>query len=128
MMVQHSTDSTGDQFLAATAHLARCSEGLDGIRASLSEGVDRLETVGGKPAPNQELRVFYRVPRPYLEIIKAQFNIMQTWLEPILELTQKSQIDASEFRTSLDKATAQFGKMISELEMEAETSEAEHIQ
>ncbi len=118
MAEAQAADTTSDQFAEATAHLARFTEGLEGIQRSLTDGISHMEAAAETPAPPQEMRVFYRVPRPFLEIIKAQFAIMKGWLEPITELTQQSQINTAELRKSLDSATEQFSKMVSELELQ----------
>ncbi|MEM7311980.1 MAG: DNA repair ATPase, partial [Planctomycetota bacterium] len=83
MAEAQAADTTSDQLATATAHLAKFTDGLEAIQQSLAAGISHMETAAENPAPPQEMRVFYRVPRPFLEIIKAQFTIMKGWLEPI---------------------------------------------
>ena len=79
----------------ALSSLSKFGESLTSIKESLDGGVNRIVESNAKRVPvaapqpaggRQEIRVVNRVPGAFLEVIRAQFNLIQAWMKPIENL------------------------------------------
>jgi hypothetical protein len=71
----------------AVEQLGRFNETLEGIKQLLESGMQGKSSE--PPAtPPQKIEVVNRVPQAFSNIIEAQFRILQTWLEPLLKLSE----------------------------------------
>jgi len=135
----------GDRLGQVIAQLNLFSEGLGAIRETLDAGISQVREANGKsqiqlspetvqtlrelisqwtPAASPELEepepprihVVNKVPRVILGVIREQFNLMQTWLKPLLEASQTQREDISQLKSQLDLALANYRELLSEME------------
>ena len=80
----------------AVEQLSKFNGTLEGIKELMESGVMTRATEGATeqpavaPAPPlpQKIEVVNKVPQAFSNIIEAQFRILQTWLEPLLKLSE----------------------------------------
>jgi hypothetical protein len=70
----------------AVAELSKFNTTLEGIKSVVSEGVAAGAAAGG--SSQQKIEVVNKVPNIFLDIIRNQFRVMQTWMGPILQLAE----------------------------------------
>lgn len=57
----------------------------DGATESSSDAASQAEASAGPP---QQIEIINKVPQTFTNIIEAQFRILQTWLDPLLKLSE----------------------------------------
>ena len=81
----------------AMQQLTKFNDTLDGIKDLMQSGVMTRATEGATeqsnataqaPSASQKIEVINKVPQAFTNIIEAQFRILQTWLEPLLKLSE----------------------------------------
>jgi len=75
----------------AVAELAKFNSALDGIRNAVETGLAGGSAgTGGVAGPAQQhnIEVINKVPNIFLDVIRNQFRVMQTWMGPILQLAE----------------------------------------
>jgi hypothetical protein len=100
--------------------LNRLNESL----ASINSGIDKLIHTQSTPAAHsgrqvdgpQEIRVVNRVPGAFLEVIRAQFGLIQAWMKPIESLPSDKQDDYAMLTRSLDEAFKRYEQLIRKTE------------
>ncbi|MCO6456506.1 MAG: DNA repair ATPase [Pirellulaceae bacterium] len=85
----------------------------------LSEELRAL-TTGAVPVdtnrPLQRISVMHKVPRSILDVMHSQFELMQSWLQPLLSASQQQQSDIRQLRESLEQCLASYRVLIGDLE------------
>ena len=123
---QHDDESATDQ--AANMAAERICKQLSALTNAISKS-ERVAVPGqsedgekDEPADNmpQRIQVINKVPREFLEVINAQFAIMQSWLEPVIELARDSSANTRELKQTLDKAIAGYTDLVQKLNEAAE--------
>ena len=66
--------------------------------------------------PQHQVQVVYKVPRVFLDVIKAQFSIMERWLEPVIQLSEKQGADTDALVKSVDLAFKRYEALIERME------------
>jgi hypothetical protein len=133
--------SSDDRFGQAVLQLSAFSEGLDGIRQTMAEGIAGLHEAGAqlaalqsrdtqslsaerltqllaalKPAlPPQEVIVQHKIPRVVLGVVTTQFELMNRWLSPLLEVETKQSSEMQQLRAAVEKCLASYTQLIDEL-------------
>ena len=84
----------------AVEQLSKFNATLDGIKQLMESGVmtrvpetpeptaAAIAANAAPPSPPQQIEVINKVPQSFERIIEAQFRILQTWLEPLLKLSE----------------------------------------
>lgn len=89
--------ATIDQIGNAVTELTSFNQNLGELKTLIDNGFTTLSTVSkvsnNVPAPSagtrkQKIEVVNKVPNIFLDIIRNQFRVLQTWMEPILTLSQ----------------------------------------
>ena len=114
----------------AVSQLSQFNTGLLEIKHALMDGVTELKNApaaaaapsgamsnspGGKP-PIQQIQLIHKVPRVFLDVIKAQFAIMQSWMKPMMLMSQDSKINSKQLKMSIDQAFARYDQLIDKME------------
>lgn len=119
-----------DQMGQAILELSTFSEGLESIRAALTDGIEQMrasadlqrqELVDAPTLPTTDalphkVVVQHKVPRVVLGVVKSQFQLMQNWLGPILAAENEQAGEMKLLRKSVERCLVEYGKMIEELE------------
>ena len=109
-------EASSPQLDSAVQHLASFNDNLSKIGEALSN------TAFGTPnaaAAAHQVQVVYKVPRVFLDVIKAQFLIMERWLEPVVKLAQKQGNDTDELVKNVDLAFKRYESLIQRMESAA---------
>ena len=93
-----ANDTSAQQIQGALAELGNFNQTLEGIKSLMSEGIKTQGIVapGVSPGVNVhdkggdpiEVEVINKVPSIFLDIIRNQFRVLQTWMDPILALAE----------------------------------------
>ncbi|MCA9185109.1 MAG: AAA family ATPase, partial [Planctomycetales bacterium] len=125
-----STDD-GDRMTQVIAQMTTFSEGLHHIREALVAGARQLveqkqhppvpvvSDPTPPPAPQiqvPQIQVAYKVPKVFLEVIKAQFAVMDGWIQPFLQLSRSTQADTESLRQSVHQAMQAYSALIAKME------------
>ncbi|MCA9218206.1 MAG: AAA family ATPase, partial [Planctomycetales bacterium] len=94
--------------------LANINSSLDKLLATSSQPT-AAAVAKGSPLP-QEIRVINRVPGAFLEVIRAQFGLIQAWMKPIQNLPAEKQEDYALLTRSLDEAFKKYEQLIRKTE------------
>ena len=100
------------------AALEAAAAKLDGVqRAAGSAGPEASggagASGGGEP---REIRVVNKIPETFLYVMKEQFEIMRTWMEPFAQVNARQDQQLSELGETLRKLTDRWGRVIERLE------------
>ena len=91
-------DQSAMQLQGAIAELSKFNQTLDGIKALMNEGIKTQGVAGAvsgvapvahvtdKGTDPIEVEVINKVPNIFLDIIRNQFRVLQTWMDPILAM------------------------------------------
>ncbi|MEM8678221.1 MAG: DNA repair ATPase [Planctomycetota bacterium] len=121
-MIERPLDSappatmSSTQIEVALSHLARFADTLEEIQASIR--VSDLETT-----PVQQVEVVNRVPRVFMEVIRAQFALMQAWASPRSD-ENGAEPSYATLRKRLSDACQRYERIVRKGEKAAATSEA----
>lgn len=102
-----------EQFAAAMSQLADFNETLTKIGKALS---DSSRSAADAAPTAQQVQVVYKVPRAFLDVIKAQFLIMERWLEPVVQLSEKQGLETTELAKNVDQAFKRYEALIERIE------------
>ena len=77
----------------AKLQLSQFNENLKEIQDAIENGAIASKQT---PAdiPDQKIQVINKIPDTFLEVMRNQFRVLQTWMEPILELAKENQAAA----------------------------------
>ena len=101
MISTSSQGDSADQMQTATKELAKFNKTLSGIKALLKDGIKTQGVTLGSAAGAGavavrergsdpiEVEVINKVPPIFLDIIRNQFRVLQTWIDPIMALAEK---------------------------------------
>jgi hypothetical protein len=106
---------------AGETRLAAEAAAQEGARATDAEEVsaERLAKILAAlkaEMPPQEVLVQHKVPRVVLGVVSAQFELMQRWLQPLLEAGNQQSAEMQKLQASVEKCLANYGALIGELE------------
>ena len=118
---QESVSAESTQLTEALSHLSSFNDNLSKIGESLSQmqaNGNNASAPGLTTAPH-EVKVVYKVPRVFLDVIKAQFMIMERWLEPVIQLSEKQGADTDALAKNVDLAFKRYEALIDRMETAA---------
>jgi len=100
MVAASAEDTSAVQIETAVTELGKFNKTLTGIKKLMKEGV-KTQGVAGTVAPTGpaanvtdkgndpiEVEVINKVPTIFLDIIRNQFRVLQTWMDPILAMAE----------------------------------------
>ena len=118
---QDSVSAESTQLTEALSHLSSFNDNLSKIGESLSQM--QAGATAGSPSsaglttpPQHQVQVVYKVPRVFLDVIKAQFSIMERWLEPVVQLSEKQGADTDSLARNVDLAFKRYETLIKKME------------
>lgn len=97
------------QMGGAVEQLVRFNQAIQQIQDSL---MARNQAAKAEPAMPTKIHVTNRIPSAFMKVITGQFQILQTWVEPIIAWSEKME-DANEVRRAM-KATQKYYEKILE--------------
>jgi hypothetical protein len=84
--------ATMQQVAHAVAELSKFNETLGDMKTMMGDGIKTSSTGAAAPASavptQQKIEVVNKVPNIFLDIIRNQFRVLQTWMDPILKLSE----------------------------------------
>ena len=85
----------------------------------MQAGGDNASSPGLTTPPAHQVQVVYKVPRVFLDVIKAQFMIMERWLEPVVKLSEQQGADTDALAKNVDLAFKRYEALIQRMETAA---------
>ncbi len=108
--------ATMQQVAHAVAELSQFNSTLADMKTMLGEGIKNSSESAITGVSQQKIEVVNKVPNIFLDIIRNQFRVLQTWMDPILKLSEvfpeaESLKNAAEAtRKNYDKLIRQIGE------------------
>jgi hypothetical protein len=65
---------------------------------------------------SQRVVVQHRVPRELLDVVKSQFDVMNTWLEPLLTASEGQRRDLNQLQNAVQTCLANYYSLLQQLE------------
>ena len=80
---------TMSQITNAVSELINFNKTLSDMKTIMNDGIQTKSTATESPSVStpQRIQVVNKVPNIFLDIIRNQFRVLQTWMEPILRLS-----------------------------------------
>ena len=77
------------QITSAVGELINFNKTLSDMKTIMNDGIQTKSSSAGLPEVPvpQKIEVINKVPNIFLDIIRNQFRVLQTWMEPILTLS-----------------------------------------
>jgi hypothetical protein len=118
---------SSEHVAAALGQLTAFNENLAAIKDTIINGGLPATHGDRHPSTTAELLdpekhkvvVVHKVPRAFLDLVKAQFGIIESWMSPLLKLSQKSAIDVEGLHERIDEAFGRYQDLIQRLEAAA---------
>jgi hypothetical protein len=124
--VDHLTHQDQDKTIltALLQHVGDLRQGLESIGVSLKEAAveaSQRQVSVAAPAESAELParrvvVQHRVPREILDVVKSQFDVMNSWLEPLLAVSEGQRKDMQNLQNSVQTCLANYYALLQDLE------------
>jgi hypothetical protein len=96
-VASNAEDPSSEQMVTAVKELGKFNRTLTGIKKLIKDNADAAisstgPSVTGEPVRTSvdpiEVEVINKVPTIFLDIIRNQFRVLQTWMEPILAISE----------------------------------------
>ena len=102
--------------------LAKFNETLESIKASYEQ---HGETIANLPRHLSEhkIEVVNKVPNVILNVLRNQFRVLQTWMEPILKLAENNP-EAKSFIQASKATEANYKRLMDKMEAESDEDES----
>ena len=110
-------NATMQQVAHAVAELAKFNSTLGEMKTMMGEGIKTSSSItqtGQAPQAPQKIEVVNKVPNIFLDIIRNQFRVLQTWMEPILKLAETSE-QAAGLREAAKATQQNYEKLIKQI-------------
>ena len=109
---------------ALLQHVGELRRGLEAIGASLKEAAAQVAQRPAEPLPSaasaeppaQRVIVQHRVPREMLDVVKGQFEVMNTWLAPLLAASEGQRHDLDKLQNAVQTCLANYYSLLQQLE------------
>jgi len=113
-------DATAKEISQAVAELASLNATISNIRSEFGEAqsagaVAGAANVASGPVEKQQIEVINKVPSIFLDIIRNQFRVLQTWMEPILKLAEVF-AEAEDLKKAAKLTEANYKQMLDKIE------------
>lgn len=116
--------ATMQQIGHAVSELAKFNETLGEMKSMMDQGIKTSSGPGG--SSQQRIEVVNKVPNIFLDIIRNQFRVLQTWMEPILKLSEAFP-EAEGLKQAAKATQRNYDKLISQIgETESAKEEEEN--
>jgi hypothetical protein len=106
---------------ALLQHVGDLRRGLESIGVSLKEAASEasekhVELSMPVEPPPQKVVVQHRVPREILEVVKSQFEVMNTWLQPLMSVSAEQRTDMQNLQNAVQTCLANYYALMQDLE------------
>ena len=106
--------ATMQQIAHGVEELSKFNTTLEQIKSMLGDGIKTSGADSGK-TKKQKIEVVNKVPHIFLAIIRDQFRVLQTWMDPILKLAEVLP-DAEGLRKAAEATKRNYDKVAEQLE------------
>ncbi|HRF01808.1 MAG TPA: DNA repair ATPase [Pirellulaceae bacterium] len=62
------------------------------------------------------IEIVNKIPRQFLDVIKAQFTVLQSWWEPLMRATEMRGAEAESLRTALQTSMARYDELLRKID------------
>jgi hypothetical protein len=109
---------------ALLQHVGELRRGLESIGVALKDASAQVAQRQAEPPPpaapaelpEQKVIVQHRVPRELLDVVKSQFEVMNTWLEPLLTASEGQRRDLDKLQNAVQTCLANYYSLLQQLE------------
>ena len=115
-------DATSKEISQAVAELASLNSTLTSMGSTFGElqsasALAAAPAVGAASGPieKQQIEVINKVPSIFLDIIRNQFRVLQTWMEPILKLSEVF-AEAEDLKKAAKLTEANYKQMLEKIQ------------
>jgi hypothetical protein len=123
-LAKKDTDDDKVVLSALLQHVGELRRGLEAIGTALKEAATQAAEHRAEPtvrtAPpeplSQRVIVQHRVPRELLDVVKSQFDVMNTWLEPLLAASEGQRRDLNQLQGAVQTCLANYDGLLQQLE------------
>jgi hypothetical protein len=118
---ERDTEQRDVHLTALMQQVAGLRTNLDDIAGAVKEAAEkapgqRLEIAAPTELPPQKVVVQHKVPRSVLDVVKSQFEVMNTWMEPLLSATAAQTQEYQKLQSSVQTCLANYYALLEELE------------
>jgi hypothetical protein len=103
------------------AELAKFNSTLESIKTAYSEHADTISKLP-RHLSEHKIEVVNKVPNAILNVLRNQFRVLQTWMEPILKLAENLP-EGSEFVKASKSTEASYKRLLTKMELEIDDEE-----
>ncbi len=128
-LTEEKTETNLDQYAREFAErFQNLSESLHAIQAALSSGTKDVTTLfekslqtretqqaeAEKPTvePDDRITVVNKIPRSLLNVLETQFDLMQGWMQPLLNSSQANQAEFQELKDLVKRCMKDYNALI----------------
>lgn len=119
-LARKDTDDDKVVLSALLQHVGELRRGLEAIGAALKEAAAHrgspADVPASAPSPSQRVVVQHRVPRELLDVVRSQFEVMNTWLAPLLAASEGQRRDLNQLQHAVQTCLANYGGLLQQLE------------
>ena len=98
--------------------IARFNDSLDEFKKAYTENATSMSQLP-QQISKQKIEVVNKVPNAILNVLRNQFRVLQTWMEPILKLAE-TMPEAKNFARAAAATEANYKKLMDKMESETE--------
>ncbi|MFK7770127.1 MAG: AAA family ATPase, partial [Mariniblastus sp.] len=107
--------ATMNQVGHAVSELAKFNDTLGAMKTMMGDGIKTSSSMATAQTPSQQkIEVVNKVPNIFLDIIRNQFRVLQTWMDPILKLSEVFP-EAEGLRKAAEATQRNYDKLINQI-------------
>ena len=114
-----SADASSSHLADAVQALGNLGQRLEGIEKVLSEPKTEADSdsagVESDRSPRR-VEVVTKVPKQFLDVIKAQFAVLQTWFEPLYKLTEMRGQEVDSLREAIEESRERYESLLKRID------------
>ncbi|MEC8344384.1 MAG: hypothetical protein VXZ63_04520, partial [Planctomycetota bacterium] len=114
-----SADASSSHLADAVQAIGNLGQRLEGIEKVLSESKTEADSdsagVESDRSPRR-VEVVTKVPKQFLDVIKAQFAVLQTWFEPLYKLTEMRGQEVDSLREAIEESRERYESLLKRID------------
>jgi hypothetical protein len=130
-LTEEKTETNLEQYAREfSERFQNLSESLHAIQAALSSGTKDVTTLFEKSLqtretqqaaavePDDRITVVNKIPRSLLNVLETQFDLMQGWMQPLLNSSQANQAEFQELKDLVKRCMKDYNALIKRVDDE----------
>lgn len=103
-----SSIETSLSSIPALSNLKQIADGMEVVKSASEHQIEEAKAIklGKKP---YRINVVNRIPTAFLDVISAQFNVLQSWVEPMAKMQS---LDAEQFRRAVEATFERYKELV----------------